>query len=467
MSGLLHRAVLATRTTPLVRSAWRAAYSGASTSCAAGLGSLPGVRTVVLHRGAARSPDPGVSDLDFILLRDPLAPEEEPAWLIRLARAKRRLRRVFPMLGDLWVAEPAELERYLCIGGLRAWEDRPGWRSLRGALPPPPPYAGDLLRRRLDAWVWAFTAHMELTRRVFRPAPDLPAKREADLRKMHADCRRLCDFTIDPSAAAPAPRPAPDPRPAAALWLESARALSEAASRILADASDGPSSAEAWPHPAAEATATAAERLRAELGARALVLDAPYHSWVVLDDGTPTERLWNAAQALAEDPLMSGVPMALTASSWSLLLQSSYLGAPLGGLDGPAARPGGGLFAGWGPASVGDARGGLCRLPPAVRRAAAAEAASWMALWWRSLWAEESFGNRFVLYHLHVRSAQLASTLAGRPVPSAWDALLEGPALRFAREEPAACVDAVPRAALSPTHAVALARAMRRLGEAA
>lgn len=467
MSGLLHRAVLATRGVPLLRSAWGAAYGAATTSCAAALGSLPRVETVILHRGAARAPEPGVSDLDFILVRAALEPDEEPAWLARLAGSRRRLRAAFPMLGDLWVAEPHELERYLRLGGLRAWEDRPGWRALRGSLPPAPPYAGDALRRRLDAWVWAFTAHMELTRRIFRPAPDIPAKRDADLRKMHADCARLCAFLMDPHAAAPAPRPSSDAREPAALWLDSARDLAEASARTLAAAGAGTSSAEAWPAPAEDATARAAEALRARLGARALVLDAPYHSWAVFGDDAGPERLRDAVGALASRPAFPGVPMALTVSSWSLLLQSSYLGAPLGGLDGPAGRPGPGLFAGWGPASAGDPRVGLTRLDPAARRAASAEAASWMALWWRGLWTEESFGNRFALYHLHVRAAQLSAALAGSPAPSAWDALLEGPALRFAREEPAACVDNVPRAALSPAHAVSFARALRRLGESA
>lgn len=460
--SLLHRAVLATRNTPLLSAAWRAAYAGAAASCAAGLEALPGVRAVILHRGAARAPEPGVSDLDFILLRDPLDPAAEAAWLTRLAAAKRRLRRVFPMLGDFWVAEPAELERYLRVGGLRAWEDCPGWRVLRGALPPAPACEADALKRRFDAWVWAFIAHMELTRRALLPGRDLPAKRAADLRKMHADCLRLSHFVLDPSAAAPAPRPPSDPRGDKALWLDSARALSAASAALLARAAEGTSSAEPWPSPADASRARAAEALRRSLGARAVVLDAPYHSWAVFADSTPPERLWDAARALAAEPDLPGVPVAVTVSSWALILQSSYLSAPLGGLDGPALRSGPGLFAGWGPVCVGDPRGGLARLPRQLRRAAAEEAASWMALWWRPLWAEQSFGNRFVLYHLHVRAAQLARALEGRPVPSAWDALLEGPTLRFALEEPTACVEGVPRAALAPEHAATLAAALSR-----
>lgn len=461
---LLHAAVLATRRTPVVGAAWRAAYAGAAQACARGLGRLPGVEAVVLHRGAARAPEPGVSDLDFILVRSPLPPEAEAAWLARLAEAKRRLKRAFPMLGDLWVAEPAELERYLRLGGLRAWEDRPAWRVLRGALPPAPVYEGGPLKRRLDAWVWAFTAHMELTRRLLRPGPDLPGKRDADLRKMHADVLRLTAFLLDPAAHAPAARAASDGTEPRVLWLEAARALAAASSALLAETAEGASDAGPWPAPPVPA---AAERLRAGLGARALVFDAPYHSWAVFDDDASAETLWDAARALASDPSAPGVPMALTAGSWSLVLQSSYLGAPLGGLDGAGLHAGPGLFAGWGPTSVGAPRSGLPRLPDALRRAAAEEASSWMALWWRALWAEESFANRFALYHLHVRAAQVSLAAAGRPVPSAWDALLEGPALRFAREEPAACVDGVPRAALAPAHAAAFAAALGRKAGAA
>lgn len=463
---LLHAAVLATRRVPVVGAAWRAAYAGASAACARGLAALPGASAVVLHRGAARAPEPGVSDLDFILVREPLPAAAEAAWLRGLGAALRRLRRAFPMLGDVWVAEPAELERYLRVGGLRAWEDRPGWRALAGELPAPPPYEGSALKRRLDAWVWAFVAHMELTRRLLRPGRDLPEKRDADARKMHADAVRLSAYAGSPGDAPPAPRPPPDPRPLRALWLESAGALDAAAKTLAAEASDGASSAPAWPAPRG-AAAAAAERGLRSLGARALVLDAPYHTWAVFDDGTAPQRLCDAARTLAAEPLLPGVPLALTASSWSLLLQSSYLGAPLGGLDGPAVSAKDGLFAGWGPTSLGEPRGGLTRLPADLRRAAADEAAAWMAVWWRGLWTEESFPNRFVLYHLHVRTAQLALARSGRPVPSAWDALLSGPALRFAREEPAVCVDGVPRAALAPEHTAAVAAALARLGEPA
>ncbi|TBR20637.1 hypothetical protein EPO15_12570, partial [bacterium] len=311
MSGLLHRAVLATRSTPVVGRLWRAAYRGAAASCAAGLASLPHVEAVVLHRGAAGAPDPGVSDLDVLLVRGSAA--SEPAWLARLAATKGRLKRAFPMLGDLWVAEPGELERYLRRGGLRAWEDRPGWRVLRGALPPAPPYAGDPLKRRLDAWTWAFIAHMELTRRLLRPAPDIPAKRDADLRKMHADCRRLSDFVLA-AGSGPTARARPDGRGPRELWLDSARALAEASAVLAVEGAETERSFEPWPSPAG--AAGAAEALCRNLRARGVVLDAPYHCWAVLEDGAGPERLWAASVAMAAEPALPGVPMALTASAW-------------------------------------------------------------------------------------------------------------------------------------------------------
>ena len=127
------------------------------------LGRLPGISGVYLHRGPTRQGwEPGVSDIDLILLGE----EADEGGLPALAARLKTLRRLLPMLGDLWLGSPEEVRAYLRWGGLRAWEDAPDWKLLRGrGVDVPALEESPLKRRWLDPWAWLFVSHMELSRR--------------------------------------------------------------------------------------------------------------------------------------------------------------------------------------------------------------------------------------------------------------------------------------------------------------
>ena len=446
---LLHAAVLATRRTPGLASLYGGIYRSATAACAASLSRLDGVESVILHRGLASGRiEAGVSDADLIVLRRELEPQEEAAWLSACASRRASLRRMFPPLGDIWVGTRREVELYLRWGGLRAWEDRPSWIALRGPLPPAPSYrAGAQKKASLDPWSWALVSYMDLSRRVSGPGTDLPAKRDADLRKMYREVVRLCLAAM--TGAPPEPR-ASVPHPCASpetLRAEAALLVERAAARVLDRLGAGETRIPVFPAPAPEP------------GPWTLKLP-PYHSFT-----------------LGPEPLPGpGVPLPLGPAGWSLALQGPYLGAPLGRLGTASeTEPGPHLFSGWRASASGPAPAARL-LPGRIRLETAAEAASWMLLWWRSLWADPLYPNRFVLWHLYTRGIGLSLALSGREVPfDDWDALLdaaqelpgeEGLAqalARWSREEPPECVDLPERAALAPEHAAAVAGLMSRL----
>lgn len=446
---LLHSAVLATRRTPGLSALYGGLYRGGTAACAAALSGLAGVDSVVLHRGLASGRvDPGVSDADLILVRRPLGPDEEAAWLAGLAARRGALRRLFPPLGDLWVGTPAEIELYLRWGGLRAWEDRPSWLPLRGELPSAPSYRACAAKRsRLEPWSWALVSYMDLSRRLFSPGADLPAKRDADLRKMYREVVRLSLAAMTgapPEPRASVPYPSADPT---ALWSEARALVETAAEAVLAGLATGHSLRPRFPVP------------EPRPGPWTLTLP-PYHSFSVGN----------------EPPAGAGVPLALGPAGWSLALQCPYLGAPLGRLGPePEAEPAVGLFSSWRSAASGPSPEARL-LPARIRLETAAEAASWMLLWWRALWADPAAPNRFVLWHLYTRGLGLSLALAGREVPfDDWSALLDAAEdlpgeqgladalARWSRDEPPECVDRPERAALAPEHAGAIAGLMSRL----
>ena len=102
MSRLLQRAVLRTRRLPGLRSLYRGIYAGAVDVSARAFLALPDVEAVYLHRGLSREGwEPGLSDIDLILVRSEPAPgENEAASLALLASRLSGLHRMFPMLGD-------------------------------------------------------------------------------------------------------------------------------------------------------------------------------------------------------------------------------------------------------------------------------------------------------------------------------------------------------------------------------
>lgn len=446
MRKLLGSAVLRTREVPGLRALYRGAYAAATAASARALLSLPGMGSVHLHRGLTREGwEPGLSDIDLVLVRAH-AEVDEAAGLSRLSRRLSSLRCVLPMLGDVWLGTPAEYRCYLRWGGLRVWEDLPHWRRLGGTPLEVPELAESPAKLRwLDAWVWLFTSHMELSRRLFRPGAE-PDRDLAHLRKFYLDVRRYADFLLEdreePASRAETRRrlASLDTSDVRALWLDSSRRLALASRRVLGMTA----SAEAARAPLPPATLEPVVRLAAALPDALVAVNPPYHTWVVLKAGASSADYERAAAAFAAVDV-PGVPVAIEPETWALVLQSSYLGAPLGWLGGGAgvgSERGAGVFPGFSASALGPEEE-LRVLDAGLRREVAAEAASWMLVWWRALWIDETHSNRFLLFHLLTRALGLRLALAGEaPQPfSDWEVLLARSAARFPE-------DAVPVASL-------------------
>jgi hypothetical protein len=488
MKRVLQRAVLRTRGLPGFRALYKGIYAGAVAGSARALHALPGMESVYLHRGMSRAGwEPGLSDIDLVLVRaESLPGGDESEFLSRLAARAAGLRRWFPMLGDLWLGSPPELRDYRRWGGLRAWEDVPHWKLLAGRAADFPALAESEAKRRwLDPWVWLFINHMEICRRVFGGG-ESPERADAQIRKLSLDVRRYSDFIM--SAGEPllsreqAKERASDLAGMSAreLWLDSSLRLARASRRVLSQVATGETASAAFPVSSSESL----RRLVSSVGAaRGAVTDLPYHTYLLLGDGASPADYERAAEALSAEP-QPGVALVLEPAAWALLLQSSYLGAPLGWLasggGAPSAR-GETVFPGWGASACGETPERIPLLSERLRLETAAEAASWMQLWWRSLWIAPGCPNRFVLYHLYTRALGLRLMLAGEAgLPLCdWELLLARAASRFEEEsrpsarlrslllsEPAAALDSTSRAAVASGHFTAAAGLMDGLRRA-
>lgn len=445
----LHRAVLATHRLPGLGLLYRALYRLAVTVSVRTLQAVPGVEGVTLHRGLTGGAwQPGISDIDLILL---YAPHEggDGFFLKAISSRLRVLRRVFPMLGDLWIGNARELSAYLRWGGLRAWEDFPRWRRMSGEEITPVASAGSPeKRRRLDPWVESFISHMELSRRYLRPGTDIPDKSLADMRKLYLDFRRFADFAGDPDEGkALSTREATKLRlpevgrmTARQLWLDSAPRLARVSRFVLERLASRASGRAVFPAPAAgPEDALLRGVLSSIAAARGVVSDAPYHTYVLMKDNATASEYEEAADVLLQSPV-PGVPLVLEPAAWALALQSSYLGAPLGWLnwDGAASpKSEKELYADWGPRAVGETGEPVPLLPERLRWETAAEAAAWMALWWRYLWIAPGWPKRFVHYHLYTRALGLRLILAGKASGpfSDWPGLFDRGGERFPPEQ--------------------------------
>lgn len=476
LRGLIHRAVLGSRDWPVLGGAYRAVYRSAADSAARSLAAEPGVRSVILHRGMTREGwEPGVSDIDLLVVRQPGA--DEPALLDSLSRRVGGLRRRYPMLGDLWMGTGREVGSYLRWGGLRSWEDSPDWNTIHGRPETNPGTSESLEKRRLlDPWVWAFISHVELGRRAFRFGREPGPKRAADARKLSAEVRRLTRFIKDDNAERPLRRSEELVRSPGAgglweAWISSSLSLAGASRAVLDRVAVGRSKA-AVPIPRPDGSRKGVSAiLKACPPALACVSDPPYHTYLIVPEDASRKDYERIVGDLPKTT--AGVPVVLTPSAWALLLQSSYLGGPLGWLgSGNAAGTGPprGLFADWRTEAAGDVPR-VPLLPRQLRWEIAAEAASWMALWRRPLWMDPGWGSGFVLFHLYTRALALRLTLDEEESgPFCGFAELirrsmarypeERPFLEslehFNLEEPAECVDALPRSQLDPGLAAGL-----------
>jgi len=371
--------------------------------------------------------DPGVSDIDLLLL------VEDGADLCELSPVRDSLRRVFPVLGDLWIGTQEEYRRYLQWGGSRAVEDPPTWKTLAGE-----PIASDVknlqseAKRPLNAWHWCFVSLMELSRRLFLPSEDPKGKKEADSRKLFADVIRYAEAAR--GRALKDRRTVLSSLPATSLERMWAKAglLLDGASYEISDTL-GLGEGEVPPR----------------------YTDLPYHVYRIFKGRLSLELLDNERRAV-ERQRADAVPLVISEKTWSLLVRSAYPGAPLGRFEDSGAH-------------LAD-----------LSWECAAEAASWFCLWRRAVWIDEAFPNRFALKHLYTRAAGLRLLLCGHPVPfDETEALFERSAdlfkedaplyrsiARFLKEEPAACLEGVPRRLLAPEHEKALDVLSSRLAQA-
>lgn len=122
-----------------------------------------------LRRGLAGTDwTPGGSDVDLAAALPELPVEQEMAWLDRWHEGLRRLRHIFPIIGETQLATDREWRRYLADGDIRALELPREAKPLLGQVPrparPSAPAEESWLaaRRSLDIWSEALHAYIRL-----------------------------------------------------------------------------------------------------------------------------------------------------------------------------------------------------------------------------------------------------------------------------------------------------------------
>ena len=165
---------------PWLRPALRFYYASAVRSVTRWAGSVgPGVREVWLHRGMAGGDwSPGGSDIDLLAEISPGTLETEREFHRMWQEGYGRLRRLFPVLGEVQMATRPELEYYLRHGPLRAAalsrEARPllGAGSLPALQPDPGKDPWLSAKRGADAWTEAAHAYARLLQCFFDHGAD-------------------------------------------------------------------------------------------------------------------------------------------------------------------------------------------------------------------------------------------------------------------------------------------------------
>ncbi|MBI3552391.1 MAG: glycosyltransferase [Elusimicrobia bacterium] len=157
----------------------------------------PPVSGVWLRRGLTRGDwTPGVSDVDLAVELPDLPIELELAWLERWQRGLGRLRRFFPILGEVQLGTAREWKGYLENGDIRSLELQDETRVLLGTAPrggSPPDAAAregwEGAKKALDAWSEQLHAYVRLSQLYFDgDAADLRAALNA--RKAALDVAR-------------------------------------------------------------------------------------------------------------------------------------------------------------------------------------------------------------------------------------------------------------------------------------
>ena len=129
----LWRLVLLTRHLPLLRESYRGIYASAVRLLQAWALRDPRVKSAFVCRGWVTGDcEPGISDLDFMLIAEPLDGRGGSAWLGDFWRSYGRWRRWLPFFGEVLIATPDDLGCYLRWGGARAREIHSQTRVLKG-----------------------------------------------------------------------------------------------------------------------------------------------------------------------------------------------------------------------------------------------------------------------------------------------------------------------------------------------
>lgn len=89
---------------------------------------------VYLRRGGGRAElVPGASDLDFFVVLEAITAEREMEFLKEFWASYRRLRNIFPFLGEVLMGDANELQNWLSGGTVRAFEAKFSWKLLAGS----------------------------------------------------------------------------------------------------------------------------------------------------------------------------------------------------------------------------------------------------------------------------------------------------------------------------------------------
>lgn len=436
--------VLATRGSLGWRALYRAAYAGAAWALRARLALTRGVEAAALHRGWTGGDwEPGVSDLDALVLGTRLSGMGGARWLRALWRRYAGWKRLAPFLGETLVARREEAAAYVRAGGARA-------QALAARLPGPwPACAPETADSRLLERVHAYT-------RLVQCGFDAP--REPWARNARQAAKGLLDVLRFER-----PGPAPSRRQAAEELLAGSGPRRRAFETLLGPAPDDAAAAlflaaghalaaldESLPGAAVSAVPAGAPPADGDLdalvqpfgaGLLGALADDLSRSFVVLDAraARPEELARSLSSCALRRSLRAGtLPVPMTASLWRAF-------APLPYLDDPTRRLG---FAGAGGAARRDAgrllegsrqtAWGLCAAPvaadPVSAAAAAACAAGSFAVTWRWLGCPSGGGDpRAVFHHLLGRGLGLRLLLErGVELPfHGLDALAERAAAEF------------------------------------
>jgi len=85
-------------------------YSFAAKTCGKAFGRIDGIRAVALRGGALTGPIPAVSDIDLTLFTDELNDSQFADLVICLRHRQAKLKSKFPMLGEVLVLRPCDVE---------------------------------------------------------------------------------------------------------------------------------------------------------------------------------------------------------------------------------------------------------------------------------------------------------------------------------------------------------------------